>query len=169
MAILPLAPLYVKGGSLVFLRDRAEPAQPRPQCRFGAGQLLPCGTPRSPEGSTLPAALLGAMLAPNPASSRWGGWRWGSLRQRQTKAQRRALPSPPGLLGSATPGSPAHLPARPAGRRAAGCGESGAGGSAGRSRTKRRGWRNVCVCASQTGSRTTSLTSCCFPDVTSEA
>lgn len=65
--------------------------------------------------------------------------------------------------------SPRQLGASPgeAGREAGMRRERGRGG-AGRSRTKRRGWWNVCVCASQTGSRTTSLTSCCFPDVTSE-
>lgn len=124
-SFLSPSPQYVRGGSFVFLWGRAELVQPRPQCRFGAGQLLPLRDAAQPGGqhpSRCPAGRFAC--CPSPASSRWGAWKWGSLRQRQTKAQRRGLPPPPGL-GSAAPGSSAHLPARPAGRR--GCGGSGAG------------------------------------------
>lgn len=112
--------------SLPPVRERSEPCVspgPRRACPAAAAAPVRCrAAPPLRDRSTFPAALPGALPAPSPASSWWGGLRWGSLRQRQTKAERRALPPPPGL------GSAAHLPA--GGGDALGAGPDKAAGAA---------------------------------------
>lgn len=95
---------------------------PRRACPAPAASAGSVPGSSSPAGSTLPAALPGALPVPSPASSRWASWRWGSLRQRQTKAQRRPQPPPPGL------GSAARLPAA---RRISRRGQQGGGDAEG--------------------------------------
>lgn len=109
---------YVRGGSLVLLRGRAEPALPGRKCGFGAGQLLPGDRRRSPAGSTLPAGA-GRFACPQPRflTLRWLEVGIASPAANKSSAPSTAPASWPREHGSRQPGASPGEAGREAGTR----------------------------------------------------